>query len=50
MIENKIVIASGVSGQEWLKSMALRGKPSFNLRITSPLDIAAEELLCQGFI
>lgn len=49
MIENKIVIAAGVNGQEWLKSMALRGKPSFNLRITSPLDIAAEELLCQGF-
>ena len=49
MIENKIVIAAGVNGQEWLKSMALRGKPSFNLRIVSPLDIAAEELLCQGF-
>lgn len=49
MIENKIVIAAGVNGQEWLKSMALRGKPSFNVRIVSPLDIAAEELLCQGF-
>ena len=49
MIENMIVIAAGVNGQEWLKSMALRGKPSFNLRITSPLDIAAEEVLCQGF-